>query len=244
MSSREEETLALLPLLQKGDRQALGRAVELHLPLVQAMLRRVSVPAADREEAFQNGCIGLVLALKKFEPERGLRFSTYAVPYILGEIRRPYREGGSVHVSRALRDENRRLCLLQDRLCETLGRQATLLELAQEAGISCEEAALALGVSQDVLSLDAPISPDNPEPFVSLASSGATQDEALQHLLVQEVFSHLSDREAHLIYLRFFRDHTQQETARVLAVSQVQISRLEKKILQKLRDQLDPASVG
>jgi len=235
-SDRETRTRELIPRLQTGDTQALEEAVTLHLPLVMAMTARMRMDGADPEDLRQNGCVGLIKALRNFDLSYGVCFSTYAVPMILGEMRRSLREDGTIRVSRGIREETARLLRAQEELTQVLGREPTLRDLAERTGITPEEAAFLLASRGDTLSLDAPLEAEGSNLESFLASDDRSDEKAERALLIRQGFSALTDREKKLIYLRYFRDRTQRETASALGVSQVQISRLETKILRKLRD--------
>lgn len=205
--------------------------------LIWSIVKRYSGCGVDTDDLYQLGCIGFIKAVKGFDLTYGTQFSTYAVPKIAGEIRRFLRDDGSVKVGRSLREKGQTLFYTRERLRHTLGREPQLSELAQETGMTVEEVAaveLANGPLEslqqetiDGLTLESTLGTDSPEEVM------------VEKIALREAIDSLPERERITILLRFFRGITQEQTARILKVSQVQVSRLERKGLAKLREILE-----
>ena len=206
-----------------------------NLALVHACANRFRGRGAEYEELYSAGCVGLVKAAKGFDPGRGFAFSTYAVPVILGEIRRVFRDGGAIKVGRTLKEKARRAMQEKAALEAALQREPTVGELAARLGISPEEAAQLITVSMPVLSLTA----DNEHAQRQLDVPVPPPDSALCDLLsLRAVLDTLNARDSALIRLRYFEGLTQSKTAEKLGMSQVQVSRREKAILLTLREKM------
>lgn len=197
--------------------------------LVHLCARRFDRGGVDYEDLFQAGCVGLILAAQRYDPDRGTKFSTYAVPVILGEIRRLFREGGSLRVSRGTRELSRRVRQAEDDLRRETGRAPGLGEVAQRLGVPPERVALALGAAQGTVSLsgegeeavDVPVAPP--------------EEELTERMTLQALLAALEERDRALLRYRYFQGKTQAETGRLLGMTQVQVSRREKKLLLALR---------
>ena len=206
-----------------------------NLALVHACANRFRGRGAEYEELYSAGCVGLVKAAKGFDPERGFAFSTYAVPVILGEIRRVFRDGGAIKVGRTLKEKARRAMQEKAALEAELQREPTVGELAARLGVSPEETAQLISVSMPVLSLTA----DNEHAQRQLDVPVPPPDSALCDLLsLRAVLDTLNARDSALIRLRYFDGLTQSKTAEQLGMSQVQVSRREKAILLTLRQKM------
>jgi len=204
-----------------------------HLPLVHSLVRRYNNGYSDGDDLFQVGCIGLLKALKKFDYDRGVAFTTYAVPVIAGEIKMYLRGQGMVKYSRSLKTQSIRLKRLQAELQQRLGREPTLGELAETGGVDREELLMALDASRLPLSLDA-----DAEQGGQIEEPSADRDgteEIVDRVALQQALSSLPGRERQIVICRFFQHRTQQETADILGISQVHVSRLEKKVLKELK---------
>ena len=198
--------------------------------LVHLCARRFLGRGVEYDDLFQAGCLGLIKAAENFDEGRGVRFSTYAVPVILGEVRRLFRDGGALRVSRGLRDLGRRALAEADRITQETGRPPGVSQIAQGLGVPVEKAALALGAGQapvsltggeDGAGLDIPVEP--PEGPVT------------ERLTLYQVLQTLEERDRRLIWCRYFQGKTQVETAALLGMTQVQVSRREKKLLAYMR---------
>lgn len=207
---------------------------EEHLGLVHLCARRFQIAAPlEYDDLFQAGCLGLVKAAARFQPERGLQFSTYAVPVILGEMRAVFRSGGAVHVSRGLRDLGRRAQAAELTLQETLGRVPTVAELSLHLGEPPERIAQALEARTAPMSLSA--GEEGEELCIPVA---APEEKITEHISLQAALHALPPQDRQLIAYRYYQHKTQTETATLLSMTQVQVSRREKKILLALREKM------
>ena len=223
--------------MQAGDRRAEEALLRENMPLVVAIARRYQNCGLNQEDMMQLGSIGLLQALRRFDPDRGLCFSTYAVPLIAGEIRRFLRDDGMVKFSR----EAKSLALKIERVRREQG-DLTVAELSKQLNVPAEDITAALASRAGALSLDAPTDEDGTDLNSFLGSSDAdTEGDALRRAELSELFSLLSERERQVLYLRYFRDRTQAEVGKRLGLSQVQISRIEKKALLRMRQQGEKA---
>lgn len=223
--------------MQAGDRAAEEALLRENMPLVAAIARRYQNCGLSKEDMLQLGSIGLLQALRRFDPDRGLCFSTYAVPLIAGEIRRFLRDDGMVKFSR----EAKSLALRIERVRREQG-DLTVEELSRRLEASVEDITAALASREGALSLDAPTDEDGGDLQAFLGSADAnTEQDALRRTELRELFALLTERERQVLFLRYFRDQTQSEVGRRLGLSQVQISRIEKKALLRMRQQGDKA---
>ncbi|MDR1464487.1 MAG: sigma-70 family RNA polymerase sigma factor [Oscillospiraceae bacterium] len=211
--------------------------VEGNMGLVHSCARRFQGRGADYEDLVQAGCVGLIKAVDSFDPSRGFAFSTYAVPVILGEIKRLFREGGAIKVGRSMKERARTLRQQQDALREELGRDPSISELAERTGLDLHEAAMLLSSTLPTLSLTAAQEDgDGPNEWDVPVDSPA---EALSdQIALREVLGTLEERDRQLVEYRYFRGMTQTKAASRLGMTQVQVSRREKMILSKLRQYL------
>ncbi len=207
--------------------------IESNLPLVHSLCKRFVGRGIEYDDLYQAGCVGLVKAADGFDEGRGLCFSTYAVPVILGEIRRMFRDGGSVKVSRSLKELSLKVTRVKSQLELKLSREPTVSELAAELGVTPEEITEALSAAMPTVSLTYESEDGINEMDISVSGP---EDLLTNKLLLQRAFKHLNDTEQQIIRYRYFEYLTQNETAARLGLSQVQISRAEKKILLKLRN--------
>ena len=232
-----EDFLQSIRRVQAGDRWAEEALLRENMPLVAAIARRYQNCGLNQEDMMQLGSIGLLQALRRFDPDRGLCFSTYAVPLIAGEIRRFLRDDGMVKFSR----EAKSLALKIERVRREQG-DLTVAELSKQLNVPAEDITAALASRAGALSLDAPTDEDGTDLQSFLDSSDAdTEGDALRRAELSELFSLLSERERQVLYLRYFRDRTQAEVGKRLGLSQVQISRIEKKALLRMRQQGEKA---
>ncbi len=230
-----EQAMALIARAQAGDTGALDEMVRANLRLVRSVLMRFSGRGADMEELYQLGCLGLVKAIRNFDTSYGVRFSSYAVPMIMGEMRRFLRDDGSLTVGRRLKELASKALAEADALRARLGHEPTLTELADALGCDPAELAQALESGRAVLSLDAPIGEDEGATLSDVV--GAPQAEAsIDRILLRQLLEQLPIPDRRLILLRYFRDQTQAETARMLGMTQVQVSRQEARILKRIRE--------
>ncbi|MCD7770714.1 MAG: sigma-70 family RNA polymerase sigma factor [Oscillospiraceae bacterium] len=208
--------------------------VESNLGLVRLCAGRFKGKGIEYEELYSAGCVGLVKAVRSFDPDRGVRFSTYAVPVILGEIKRLFRDGGSLKVSRSVKERSLAVSRASGRFELDNGREPTISELSEITGFSQEEIIEALSVSQPTVSLT-PCEDGEPQLDLPVESP---ETKITNSLALRQALNELDDRDKALIYCRFSLDLTQQATAKRLGMTQVQVSRREKKLLLYLREKL------
>ncbi len=232
-----EDFLEGIRRVQAGDRGAEEALLRENMPLVAAIARRYQNCGLAQEDMIQLGSIGLLQALRRFDPTRGLCFSTYAVPLIAGEIRRFLRDDGMVKFSR----ETKSLALQIERVRREQG-DLTVEELSKVLHVPLEDITAALASRTATLSLDAPTDEDGADLQTFLGSADAdTEQDALRRVELRELFAVLSERERQVLFMRYFQDRTQNEVGKRLGLSQVQISRIEKKALLRMRQQGEKA---
>lgn len=237
----DEEMRLLLRQAQAGDARARDRLVNCNLKLVFNLVRRFQNRGYELEDLFQIGCIGLMKAIDKFNLDYDVKFSTYAVPMIVGEIRRFLRDDNPVKVSRSVKEAAYRVQKVRERLTRRLGREPTIGEVAAEMGVPREEIVGALEAAQSPASIYETLHQDEGDPIYLLDQlRGEASEEAplLERMVVNELLASLPERERQILRWRFFEDLTQVEVARRLGLSQVQVSRLERQALKKLKEQL------
>ena len=208
---------------------------EEHLGLVHLCANRFRNRGIDYDELYSAGCVGLLKAVKAFDCTRGVQFSTYAVPVILGEIKRLFRDGGTVKVSRSLKELSLRVVRGREQLAVRLGRDPTIEELAEELGLTREEVVEALNVSAPPLSLT--VSSEEGETQIDLPVQ-SPEENLSERMALRQILGELEPRDRQLIILRYFMDKTQTQTAEQLGMTQVQVSRREKKLLLAMRQKL------
>jgi RNA polymerase sporulation-specific sigma factor len=209
--------------------------IQENMALVYGMARRLSIPEGEWEDVIQAGFVGLTQAVNRFDPKRGVQFSTYAVPLILGEMREQLRRSHTIRVGRRAASRSARVLRLHDELTGRMGRQPTLRELAEAAEITPEEAAIALEAMLPVASMD---EADEEGGIRQIKDENDMEEQAVAALEARAALARLDERQRRLVLLRFYHDQTQSQVSRQLGISQVQVSRLEKRALQRLREQL------
>lgn len=207
------------------------KMIEDNIGLVHSIAKRFTGRGVDYEDLFQTGCVGLIKAVDNFDEGKGFKFSTYAVPVIMGEIRRIFRDGGAIKVSRALKEKSVKAQMLRERFAKRELREPTVSELSDMLGCGVDETAEILNVINPMLSLNS-FGEDGSE---SLDVPFDNREEIFDRISVMQVMEKLSDEERFIINSRYFNGKTQSETAQKLGVSQVQVSRKEKDILKKIR---------
>ncbi len=228
-----------------GSKAAKEKIVSDNTGLVWSIARRFVNRGYDLEELYQIGCIGLLKACDRFESRYGVQFSTYAVPLIAGEIKRFLRDNGAIKVSRILKQNGYQISKAKEALLHKYGREATLDELASYTGLCVEDIVMATEANREVESIQQTICGKDGtqvslvERLVDEAESEVAAENIMNRILVGQAMEKLGETEQELIHLRFFEDKTQTEVAKVLGISQVQVSRLEKKILIQMRQNLD-----
>lgn len=258
-----KETMSLILRAQQGDADAKEELVRQNLGLVGSIVKRFEHRGHDREELFQIGSIGLIKAIDKFDLTYEVAFSTYAVPLISGEIRRFLRDDGLVRISRSLKENGWRIRRAAEKISQEKGREATVQELSEETGLSREDIVMAVEANLEVESIYRSVyqsdgselylvdqiaegrdvgqrfGAESPGGGMAAGSMGDPEKEkVLNDLLVRQLLEELGERERRLIELRYFQEKTQVQTAQELDMSQVQVSRLEKKILLKMRKEV------
>ncbi len=230
------DTLPLLAAAREGDNAACAQLLEENSGLVWSVVRRYFGRGVDPEDLYQLGCLGFVKAVRGFDPSFGCQFSTYAVPKIAGEIRRFLRDDGAVKVSRGLRERGGSIQKARDKLQSDLGREPTLSELAAETGLEPEDIAAAETANAPVSSLQMDLG--DGLTLEQLVGDEGMEEGVLERMALREAIQTLSDRERQVVELRYFRCLTQDKTAKILKVSQVQVSRIERKAMDHLRERL------
>ena len=236
------ENSVLIDRAHAGEKEAREVLTTQNLGLVHHIVKRFLGRGYEAEDLFQIGVIGLLKAIDKFDTSYDVKFSTYAVRLITGEIKRFIRDDGMVKVSRNLKENGMRVKYARERLNGKLGREPTLEEVAQEAALDVEEVVLAMEANIQVESIYKSVyQSDGNEIFMvdQLADKrSSAQEEVLNHLVIRQLIEGLGEQEQKLITLRYYQDKTQTEVARVLGISQVQVSRMEKKILLGMRQMI------
>ena len=236
-----DHTIALIQKSHEGDEEARAQLVEENTGLVWCIVKRFYNRGAEAEDLFQIGNIGLLKAIDKFDLSYDVKFSTYAVPMISGEIKRFLRDDGMIKVSRSLKELAYKAYVCQEKLQEKWGRDPTITELAEHLGVEREELTMAMEASGDIESLHKPIYQKEGQEIRlmdKLPQKEEGEDKILDHMLLKQLLEHLDKEERQLIYLRYFANQTQSQVGKEMGISQVQVSRLEKKILKNLRERL------
>lgn len=234
-----DHTIALIRKSHDGDEKARTQLVEENVGLIWCVVRRFMGRGVESEDLFQIGSIGLLKAIDKFDFSYDVKFSTYAVPMISGEIQRFLRDDGLIKVSRSLKELAYKAFLARERLQEKLQRDPTLEELAEDMTIEKEELVMALEASGEVESLYKPVyqKDGNEVPLLEkLEEKECQEDRVLNRMLLGQLLEELEKEERQLIYLRYFANKTQTEIGQELGISQVQVSRMEKRILKRMRE--------
>lgn len=236
-----EETMELILMAQKGDKEAKDKLVRHNIGLVKSVLRGFTNRGYDVDDLFQIGSIGLLKAIDKFDLSYDVRFSTYAVPMIAGEIKRFLRDDGIIKVSRSLKQTANKVKYTQDTLAKILGREPTIQEISEELKIDKEEIVMALESSYQPDYLYDVIYQNDGNPLYLIDKISLEEDnekEIIDNILLKELLSRLKDRDRQVIILRYFKDKTQVEVAKLLGISQVQVSRIEKRIIEDMKKML------
>ena len=227
----------LLEAARQGDSRACEQVLQENNGLIWSVVRRYYGRGVEPDDLYQVGCLGFLKAVQGFDPAFGTQFSTYAVPKIAGEIRRFLRDDGSVKVSRGLKERSSAIKNARSRLCTQLGREPTLSELAGETGLSPEDIAAAETAAEPVISLQAQTG-ESGLTLEGMMGAGDEEEGLVERLTLRAALSKLPEREQQVLLLRYYRGMTQVNAARVLGVSQVQVSRLERRALERLRREL------
>lgn len=233
---------SLLERAQAGDTAARERIVNCNLRLVFNLIQRFNNRGYETEDLFQIGTIGLIKAIDKFDLSFGVKFSTYAVPMIIGEIRRFLRDDSPIKVSRSLKEQGGKIRQTQERLQRELKREPKLSEVAAELGMEVDEVVAALEANQLPTSIHETLYQDDGDPIYvidQLVDDKQAENRFFEHLALKEVLDKLPEREKKILLMRFFNDKTQMEVAGEVGISQVQVSRLERSALKKVRELME-----
>ncbi|HBC97013.1 MAG TPA: RNA polymerase sporulation sigma factor SigG [Clostridium sp.] len=234
-----KEMKELLIKMQQGDDKAREKFIKGNLRLVLSVIQRFNNRGENVDDLFQVGCIGLMKAIDNFDLSQNVKFSTYAVPMIIGEIRRYLRDNNSIRVSRSLRDIAYRALQVRDRLIRENNKEPTISQIAKELQIPREEVVFALDAIQDPVSLFEPIYHDDGDAIYVMDQISDTKnadENWLENIAIKEAMKKLNDREKLILNLRFFDGRTQMEVADEIGISQAQVSRLEKTALRHMRN--------
>ncbi len=235
----DEEVKMYIAQSQQGSQEARDVLVEKNMRLVWSVVQRFLNRGYDPDDLFQIGCIGLLKSVDKFDLSYDVKFSTYAVPMIIGEIQRFIRDDGSVKVSRSLKETGNKIRKKKDELTKSLGRSPTVTELSQALEISAEEVVHAQEASKSPHSIHETVYENDGDPITLLDQIADQDTKWFDKIALQEAIRALDERERLIIYLRYYKDQTQSDVANRLGISQVQVSRIEKKILKYIKDQLN-----
>jgi len=228
----------LLDAAKEGDREAAEKLIQENSGLIWSIARRYFGRGVDGDDLYQLGCLGFLKAIQSYDPSYGTRFSTYAVPKIAGEIRRFLRDDGTVKVSRGLKERASLIRTAKNSLEQRLGREPVLSELSEETGLTGEDIAIAETAVSAACSLTSPSFSQEGEDGLALEdilSDTAQEERMIEYVSLREAIASLPEKERQVIALRFFRGMTQERASRVLKVSQVQVSRLERKAMASLK---------
>lgn len=235
-----EEMVGLLTRANQGDQDARERLINCNLRLVFNLVQRFENRGYDLEDLFQIGTIGLIKAIDKFDLTYNVRFSTYAVPMIVGEIRRFLRDDSPIRISRALKETAFKVQRMKEELTRDLGREPSINEVAVALALPREDIVAAMEAAQSMGSIHDTLYQEDGDPIYLLDQLGSEDNQGLvDHLALDEVLKQLPDKYRRIILLRFFQDKTQTEVASMVGLSQVQVSRLERQALQRLKELLD-----
>ena len=237
---KEKEKMELLQRMRRGDPDARETLINGNLRLVLSVVQRFTNRGENLDDLFQVGCIGLIKAIDHFDIQQGVRFSTYAVPMVIGEIRRHLRDFSPVRVSRSLKDIAYRAMQARERLTTSLGQEPTVVEIAKEIGLPRESVVLALEAIVDPVSLYEPVFSDGGDTIYVMDQVSDHSDDGnwVDEISLREALSKLNDREKKIIALRFFKGKTQVEVSKEIGISQAQVSRLEKGALAKVKGEI------
>lgn len=232
----------LLNLAKNGDSEAMNKLIEMNLPLVMSISKKFLNRGYEYEDIFQIGSIGLVKAINNFNTDYNVKFSTYAVLMIIGEIKRFLRDDGMIKVSRNVKSLARKISIYKEQLSKTLQRSPTIEELAEYAGVDKEEIIFAIESANSLQYLYDTIHQDDGAPVLlidKLSEEKKCDDNLIERIALKEALRSLDEKARQIIMLRYFKDKTQVQVAKMLGISQVQVSRIEKKVLAQMKKRLE-----
>ena len=241
----QEEMDTLLHLAKAGDRKAKEKLIEGNLRLVLSVIQRFEKRGESPDDLFQVGCIGLIKAISNFDPTKNVRFSTYGVPMIAGEVRRYLRDNSAIRVSRSIRDTAYRVLQCKEAMLAAMGREPTLEELSKELELTQEEVSRAMDAVCAPVSLYDPVYTDGGDPLTvmdQVRDQKNTDENWMERIALRDAFRALGDREKQILSLRFYDGKTQMEVAGALGISQAQVSRLEKGAIGTMRKSISIVS--
>ena len=233
-----EEKSKLFMRIKQGDKSAREEFVSGNLRLVLSVIQRFNNRGENADDLFQVGCIGLMKSIDNFDTSQNVKFSTYAVPMIIGEIRRYLRDNNSVRVSRSLRDIAYKALTAKEKITKETQKEATIEQIAKELGIKKEDVVFALDAIADPISLHEPVYNDGTDAIYvmdQISDDKNTDEDWIEEISLKEAIKKLNSRERHILNLRFFKGRTQMEVSEELGISQAQVSRLEKNAIDIMR---------
>ena len=235
---KNEETMALLRRTKEGDQEARRQLIEGNLRLVLSVIQRFSSRGENVDDLFQVGCVGLIKAIDNFDINQPVKFSTYGVPMIIGEIRRYLRDNSAIRVSRSMRDTAYRVLQVRERLISETQREPTVEQIAKELDIPREDVVFAMDAVVDPVSLFEPVYSDGTDTVCvmdQVRDNKNTDEHWLEHIALKDALDRLGEREKHILALRFYEGKTQMEVSAEVGISQAQVSRLEKNALKTIQ---------
>ncbi|OCA83631.1 RNA polymerase sporulation sigma factor SigF [Pradoshia sp. D12] len=237
---KDEEVKTLILQSQQGDQLARDEIIQKNMRLVWSVVQRFLNRGYEPDDLFQIGCIGLLKSVDKFDLSYNVKFSTYAVPMIIGEIQRFIRDDGTVKVSRSLKEMSNKIRRAKDELSKHFGRTPTITEISEYLDLSPEEIIMAQEASRSPSSIHETVYENDGDPITLLDQiADSSETKWFEKIALKEAIALLDEREKLIVYLRYYKDQTQTEVAERLGISQVQVSRLEKKILNQMKDRMD-----
>ena len=237
-----DKNTTLIVMAKEGNKEAMNKLIEVNTPLVSSICKRFTNRGYDYEDIFQIGSMGLVKAINNFNDSFNVKFSTYAVPMIIGEIKRFLRDDGIIKVSRSTKTLAKKLHYNKEELIKKLNRDPTVDELAEYSGVDKEEVIVALESASSMQYLYDTIHQDDGAPVLlidKLSEEKKCDDNLIERIALKEALRSLDEKARQIIMLRYFKDKTQVQVAKMLGISQVQVSRIEKKVLHKLKSYIE-----
>ncbi|MDK2801037.1 MAG: polymerase sporulation-specific sigma factor [Clostridiales bacterium] len=237
----DHDTLDLINRAKGGDKEAQGKLIETNIGLVWSIVKKFQNRGYEPDDLFQIGCIGLIKAIQKFDQKFDVRFSTYAVPMIMGEIKRFIRDDGIIKVSRSLKETANKARIVKEMLMKSLGREPTVHEVADKLKIEVEDLVLAMDAGCTPESLYTTLHEGDSSPILlidRIDEGSDDENKVINRIALRQVLDTLKPREKQIIILRYFKEKTQTQIANMLGISQVQVSRIEKKILSEMKKRI------
>ena len=232
-----ETTIEEILEAQSGDKEKLNDIVEKNSRLIWSIVKRFKNSRYETEDLFQSGALGFIKSIKRFDKEYNVKLSTFAVPYIIGELKRHFRDDGIVKVSRSLKELNMKIEMLRKQY-EKEGKELTIEKIKEELKESKENILLALEAEREVKSIDEDMDDGSENMLIKQVKVESYEDETIRKLVLKEELNKLEEKERNIIVLRYFYNKTQSQIAEQYGISQVQVSRIEKKILLKMRENI------